>query len=116
MLIEELDLTDEQVEKMQKVRVKYDKKEIDLHANSKKLNIDREEAMKDMDYPKAKKLIIKISKIKTDIQLMHIDHKEEISKLLNKEQLEKFRKLHRMRNRSGKKDVKKWKKNKKYLK
>jgi len=108
-MIEYLDLSDEQVEKMHKIRVKFDKKEIDLKADQKKLRIDKNEAMKDMDFAKARKVTKDMSEARSKIQLMNIDQKEEMSKILTKEQVEKMKKAHFMRNKGGRKDGKKGK-------
>ena len=112
-MIEYLDLTDDQVEKMHKIRVKYDKKEIDLKADQKKLRIDKNEAMKDMDFAKARKATKDMSEAGTKVQLMKIDQKEEMIKILTKDQVEKMKKAHLMRNRGGRKDGKKGKEFKK---
>ncbi|MCK4980572.1 MAG: Spy/CpxP family protein refolding chaperone [Candidatus Delongbacteria bacterium] len=108
-MIEYLDLTDEQVEKMHKIKIKYDKMEIDLKADQKKLRIDKNEAMKDMDFTKARNVTKAMSESRTKVQLMNIDQKEEMSKILSKEQIEKMKKAHFMRNKSGRKDGKKGK-------
>ncbi|MDA3838597.1 MAG: Spy/CpxP family protein refolding chaperone [Candidatus Delongbacteria bacterium] len=103
-LKEMLNLTDQQVEKMHDIKIKYDKKEIDLNATSKKLRIDKKEAMKDMEFTKAKKITNELSDIRAKMQIMDIDQKQDISKLLNKEQIEKFKKLHMMQNKMHKND------------
>lgn len=103
-MIEFLDLNDEQVEKMHKIKVKFDKKEIDVRAEQKKLRIDKNEAMKDMDFAKARKVTKQMSEVTAKIQLMNIDQKEEMSKILNKEQIQKMKKAHFMGNRGGRKD------------
>ncbi|MDA3885969.1 MAG: Spy/CpxP family protein refolding chaperone [Candidatus Delongbacteria bacterium] len=105
-LKEMLDLTDQQVEKMHKIKIKYEKNKIDLNADAKKLKIDKQEAMKDMDFDKAKKITKELSDIRTKMQIMKIDQKQEITKLLNKEQIEKMKKLHMMNERMGKKGKK----------
>ena len=109
-MIEYLDLTDEQVEKMHKIRVKFDKQEIDVRSEQKKLRIDKNEAMKDMDFAKARKVTKQMSGVTAKIQLMKINQKEEMSKILTKEQVEKMKKAHFMRNKGGRKNGKKGKK------
>ena len=108
-MIEYLDLNDEQVEKMHKIKVKYQKKEIDVKGEQKKLRIDKNEAMKDMDFAKARTVTKQMSEVTSKIQLMKIDQKEEMSKILNKEQIEKMKKAHFMRNKGGRRDGKKGK-------
>lgn len=108
-MIEFLDLNDEQVEKMHKIKVKFDKKEIDIRAEQKKLRIDKGEAMKDMDFAKARKITKQMSAVTSKMQLMNIDQKEEMSKILTKEQVEKMKKAHFMRNKGGRRDGKKGK-------
>ncbi|MCK5761164.1 MAG: hypothetical protein KAH33_07710 [Candidatus Delongbacteria bacterium] len=108
-MIEFLNLNDEQVEKMHKIKVKFDKKEIDVRAEQKKLRIDKNEAMKDMDFTKARRVTKKMSEVTAKIQLMNIDQKEEISKILNREQIKKMKKFHLMRNKGGRRDGKKGK-------
>ena len=114
-MIEFLDLNDNQIEKMHKIKIKYDKKEIDVRGEQKKLRIDKNEAMKDMDFTKARKVTKAMSEVTTKIQLMKINQKEEMSKILNKEQIKKMKKAHFMRDKGGKKDAKKWKKDKKHF-
>lgn len=108
-MIEMLNLTDEQVEKMHKIKIKYDKMEIDVKAEQKKLGIDKKEAMKNMEFDKAKKITKQMSELRTKHQIMNIDQKEEFSKILNKEQIEKMKKFHPMGNKGGRRDGKKGK-------
>ena len=108
-MIEFLDLNDEQVEKMHKIKVKFDKKEIDVKGEQKKLRIDKGEAMKDMDFAKARTVTKQMAQVMTKIQLMKIDQKEEMSKILNKEQIKKMKKFHLIRNKGGRRDGKKGK-------
>ena len=102
-MIEYLELNDDQIEKIYKIRLKYDKKEIDVRSEQKKLRIDKNEAMKDMDFAKARNVTKKMSEVTSKIQLMKIDQREEMSKILNKEQIKQMKKMHLMRNKGGKK-------------
>ena len=83
--------------------------EIDLKADQKKLRIDKNEAMKDMDFTKARNVTKAMSESRTKVQLMNIDQKQEMSKIHSKEKIEKMKKAHFMRNKSGRKDGKKGK-------
>lgn len=111
-MFEYLEMTDEQIEKFHDIKVKYDKMEIDVKADQKKLGIDKRESMKDMDFSKARKVTKEMAEVRTKLQLMKIDQKEELSKILTKEQLEKFKKMHLMREGIGRKNNKVRKNNK----
>ncbi|MBN2789406.1 MAG: hypothetical protein JXR69_04400 [Candidatus Delongbacteria bacterium] len=102
-MIEMLELNDDQIEKMHKIKVEFDKKEIDLKATEKKLRIDKKEAMKDMDFSKARSITKEMSKTRTDLQILHIDEKEKMAMVLTKDQIAKMKKMHPMGNRDGKK-------------
>ena len=90
-MAEYLELSDEQINKIREIKNDFRKKEIDLDADVKKLKIDEREAMKNMEFDKAKKLVKKIGEKRTESRILDIEEKEKISKVLTKEQIEKFK-------------------------
>jgi len=93
-MIEQLDLSKDQFEKIHQIKMKYEKNEIEIEADIKKSRIDRREAMRNMNFDEAKKIVKQMSEIRTKKNLSKIDEMAEITKLLSKEQLEKFKDLH----------------------
>lgn len=94
MMFEKLDLTKEQMDKIHQIKIKNEKLDIDSKAELKKLKIDKMEAMRSMNFDKAKEVIKKMSEIKTKSQIGNIDEMVEITKLLTKEQLDKMKDMH----------------------
>lgn len=94
MMFEELDLSKEQIEKIEQIKVKYRKMNIDLDAEKEKLQIDKHQAMQDMNFSEAKNIVKKISDVRLKTQNARIDEMTEITKMLSKDQIEKFRELH----------------------
>lgn len=95
MMIENLDLSKEQMDKIHQIKVKYDKADIDLNAELKKLKIDKHEAMMELNFDKAKEVTKKMADVRTKTQLGNIDEMSELSKVLSKEQLDKFKDMHK---------------------
>jgi len=93
-MMEELGLTSDQKEKIHQIRMKYEKNEIEQEAELKKLRIDKREAMRNMKYDDAKKVVKQMGEVKTKLQTSQIDEMSEITKVLNKEQQEKFKEFH----------------------
>ncbi|MBN2858328.1 MAG: hypothetical protein JXN63_07995, partial [Candidatus Delongbacteria bacterium] len=93
-MMEQLDLSKDQAEKIHQIKMKYEKSDIDTKAGLKKLKIDKHEAMRNMNFDDAKKTVRQMSELKTKMQISKIDEMAEITKVLNKEQLEKFKELH----------------------
>lgn len=95
MMIENLDLSKEQMDKIHQIKVKFDKADIDLSAELKKLKIDKREAMMELNFDKAKEVTKKMAEVRTKTQMGNIDEMSELTKVLSKEQLEKFKDMHR---------------------
>jgi len=93
-MTEQLGLSKDQVEKIHQIRTKYEKNEIGMEADLKKIRIDKHEAMRNMNFDEAKKIVKQMSEIRTKKNLSKIDEMAEITKLLSKEQIEKFKELH----------------------
>jgi Spy/CpxP family protein refolding chaperone len=93
-MVEQLDLNNDQLDKIHKLKVKYDRADVDLNADVKKLRIDKREAMKEMKFDDAKKITENISKAALKIKLAKIDEMKEINDVLTKEQKEKLKELH----------------------
>jgi len=95
MMIENLDLSKDQMDKIHQIKVKYDKADIDLSAELKKLKIDKHEAMMELNFDKAKEVTKKMAEVRTKSQMGNIDEMSELAKVLSKEQLEKFKEMHK---------------------
>ncbi|HQO10375.1 MAG TPA: hypothetical protein PLK90_01530 [Clostridiales bacterium] len=95
MMIENLDLKKDQIEKIHQIKIKYDKADIDLKAELKKLKIDKHEFMSDLNFDKAKEITKKMADVRTKTQMGNIDEIAELTKVLTKEQLEKFKEMHK---------------------
>lgn len=110
MMFEELDLSKEQIEKIEQIKIKYRKMNIDLDAEKEKLQIDKHQAMQDLNFSEAKNIIKKVSDVRLKVQNARIDEMAEITKLLSKDQVEKFRELHSAHGRMGMKKMNRMKK------
>lgn len=110
MMFEELDLSKEQIEKIEQIKIKHRKMNIDLDAEKEKLQIDKHQAMQDMNFSEAKNIVKKISDVRLKGQNAKIDEMAEMTKLLSKDQLEKFRELHSAHGRMGMKKMNRMKK------
>jgi Spy/CpxP family protein refolding chaperone len=93
-MMEQLGLSKDQSEKIHQIKMKYEKNEIGMEADLKKLKIDKHEAMRNMNFEEAKKIVKQMSEIRSKKNLSKIDEMAEITKVLSKEQLEKFKELH----------------------
>ncbi len=89
MMCEELDLTDEQKEQMEDLRIKNKKEMITAKANLELLVIDKRSAMKDKDFKQAKVVTKEIFKKKQDIAISKIEQHEQRWNILTPEQKEK---------------------------
>lgn len=89
---DELDLSKEQQEKIEDARVEMKKDIIPIKSEIDILQIEKHEALKDENFSQVKQLIKDISKKRTAIQFIQIDHKEEVSKILTDEQKELLKK------------------------
>ncbi len=94
MIFEKLELNIDQISKIEQIKIRYKKMNIDFDAEKEKLRIDRHQAMKDMNFSEAKNIVKKISDVRLKIQSSGIDEIAEITKILTKEQLEKFKEIH----------------------
>jgi Spy/CpxP family protein refolding chaperone len=110
MMFEELDLSKEQIEKIEQIKIKYRKMNIDLDAEKEKLQIDKHQAMQDLNFSEAKNIVKKVSDVRLKVQNARIDEMAEITKLLSKDQIEKFRELHSAHGRMGMKKMNRMKK------
>ncbi|MCK5050134.1 MAG: Spy/CpxP family protein refolding chaperone [Candidatus Cloacimonetes bacterium] len=93
MMCEELDLTDEQQEQMEDLRIKNKKEMITAKANLELLEIDKRSAMKDKDFKQAKAVTKKIFEKKQDIAISRIEQHEQRWSILTPEQKEKAEEL-----------------------
>ncbi len=85
-LYDELELTSEQQDKWDDLRIKHRKTMIDLRADLEKLNIDRRQSMQEHNYDKVKKIITQIGEQRQKMAMKRIDHHEAIWDLLTPEQ------------------------------
>lgn len=110
MMVEELDLSKEQIDKIEQIKIKYRKMDIDLDAEKEKLQIDKHQAMQDLNFSEAKNIVKKISDVRLKSQNARIDEMSEMTKILSKDQIEKFRELHSGFGRKGMNKMNKMKK------
>ena len=100
--LQELNLSEDQENQIEKLRVKHQKDMIDLRADLDKINIEKREAMKNADFSKAKSLIDKIYGKKAEIAKKNLAHHENVYNILTPEQREAAKKLHANRPAAGK--------------
>jgi len=93
MMCEELDLTDEQKEQMEDLRIKGKKSMIAAGAELELLGIDKREVMKDKDFKQAKAITKEMFKLKQQIAINRIEHHEKRWNILTPEQKEKAEEL-----------------------
>jgi Spy/CpxP family protein refolding chaperone len=94
MMVQELDLSKDQLDKIHKIKVKFDRAGVDLKAEVDKLRIDKREAMKEMKYDEAKKVAQKMSDASLKIKFSKIDEMKELTEVLTPEQKAKFKDMH----------------------
>ncbi|RLC52765.1 MAG: hypothetical protein DRZ79_00620 [Candidatus Cloacimonadota bacterium] len=87
---EELDLTTEQMEQMDKIRSEQMKENIDLNSKIKILEIDKKDALKDHNFAQAKKITDDIFKIKANLAKNRIEMKKQKWEVLTQEQQKKL--------------------------
>ncbi len=93
MMCEELDLTDEQKEQMEDLRIKGKKSKIVANADLELLGIDKRGAMKDKDFKQAKDITKDIFKLKQQNAISRIEQQEQRWNILTPEQKEKAEEL-----------------------
>ena len=93
MMCEELDLTDEQKEQMEDLRINSKKEMITTGADLKLLEIDMRSAMRDKDFREAKAVTKEIFKLKQLGAIKRIEHQEQRWDILTPEQKEKAEEL-----------------------
>ena len=93
MMCEELDLTDEQKEQMEDLRINNKKEMITVRASLELLEIDKRSAMKDKNFKQAKSVAKEISKLKEQIAINRIEQHEQRWNILTTEQKEKAEEL-----------------------
>ncbi len=108
-MFDQLNLTETQQKNIENIRDEYQKKLIDIEAKLGKLQIDKENALRDADFNQAEKITDKISDQRAIIAKDRIKIKEQIFNILNKDQQTKFlnfRKEHRpmMREHRGRRE------------
>lgn len=95
MMFDQVGLSKEQQEKIHQIKIKNQKSDIDTKAELKKLMIDKQEAMRELNFEKAKEATKKISDLKAKSQIANIDEKIEIFKVMTKDQIEKIKEFHK---------------------
>jgi len=93
MMCEELDLSDDQKEQMNDLRIKDKKDMIAIEADLKLLEIDKRSALKDKNFKQAKSVSREISKLKEQIAIKRIEQHEKRWNILTPEQKEKAEEL-----------------------
>lgn len=89
----DLGLSEDQIAKIQKVETEHQKAMIDLKAEKDKIKLEKRDAMKESEYDAAKKLNAKLTDVNEKIMNSKVDLKNEVEKVLTKEQLEKVKEL-----------------------
>ena len=89
----QLELTAEQTEKIESVRVNFKKQMIDLQAEMKKLRIDKKTEMDALNFSKVKNINKLMSDNMLKMKNTKIDQISEMIKILNNEQVEKYKEL-----------------------
>ncbi len=92
-MMEQLEVTAEQRDKIEAVRVRFQKQMIDLQAEMKKLRIDKRTEMNALNFSKAKNINKLMSDNMLKMKNAKIDEISEMVKILNKEQTEKYKEL-----------------------
>ena len=100
-IMQELNLTEKQEEKINSIKTDFKKKGIDLHSEIEKLRIDKREAMKNEEFSKAKSLVDKISTVRTQLNKNHISLQETIHNELTDEQKKKLKELKKENHRGN---------------
>ncbi|MDY6915213.1 MAG: Spy/CpxP family protein refolding chaperone [Candidatus Cloacimonadota bacterium] len=90
---EELDLTETQLEKLDKIRVNQQKDMIQFRSETQILNIDKREALQNKNFNKAKNIVKDIYNKKQEQAIKRIEYQEERWNLLTPEQQEKAKEL-----------------------
>jgi len=85
----ELDLADEQIEKIEKMRLTHKKEMIGMQAEIDIMMVDKYSATKSHDFDKTKKVTVKIFELKKSQAIKKIEYHEIMWKLLTSEQQEK---------------------------
>ncbi len=93
-MLNTLDLNEKQQAKIEKLHMDHKKAEIDVDAKLKKLRIDKMAAMKNSDTKALNANIEATGALRMKKEKMKVKIMDDVKKLLNKEQLAKFQKLH----------------------
>lgn len=92
-IFSQLDLTDTQMDKLDKIRSKYKLQNIELRGKIKTLDFQKREAIKNHEYDNAKKIVGKVSDIRKTIAENRMDNIKELWNVLTDKQKEKADKL-----------------------
>jgi len=88
-MLQELDLSDAQKEKIDGYISSHKKQMIELKADIDIKMVDKHDAAKDHDFSRMKKIVSEVMELKKDMALKQIDHHENIWNILTLEQQEK---------------------------
>ncbi len=94
-MAEELELTDDQIDKIDGYQDDSRKVSIDLNADIDKLQIDEKNALEDSNYKEARKIIDQIYLKKATLAKERITLKEKITSVLTEDQIAKIKTLHK---------------------
>ena len=94
-MAEELELTDDQIDKIDNYQDDSRKVSIDLNADIDKLQIDEKNALEDCNYKEARKIIDQIYLKKASLAKEKITLKEKIDSILTDDQITKLKTLHK---------------------
>jgi len=103
-LPDELNLSAEQTEKVDAIRIKHRKEMIDTEAEIKNLRLDKHVALNNENFAEAKKKVDEISKLEAQMEKAMITSQESIFNILTNEQKEQLREIKQNRFRGRKTD------------
>lgn len=95
-IMKQLELTDEQKDKMEDMQIERHKENIAKKAEIETKEVDANVARKNMDFKELKKITNEIFELKKEMKLSQIDHMQNCWNLLSDEQKEKAKELMEM--------------------
>ena len=96
-MIEELKITDDQLVKIDAIRLEFQKKRIDTKASMDKIKLEKREAIKNEDFSNAKKITEQYFENRKVEEINKLDMMEKMLNQLTPEQRKKFKTLKRSR-------------------
>lgn len=92
-IMQELELSDSQLDKLKEQRVAMEKEKISIRAEIKKLRIDEKVARQEFDFDKLNKLNDSICDLEKELKSKHIDNMEKCWNILTEDQKKQAQEL-----------------------